>query len=200
MGRIKECCTTSNNNTHPNSLFVIATTGEGVEPVALARASVPLGAAQATFDSNPSFSPFIAGGYYWLLFRSLRPYGHYTAFSDTAHTYQHQLWVTAVSAAELASGQIDPSRPAFWLPGQDYDTNNMTAQWAPNPCHGEGSGCGVTSDCCGGLVCTSVGVCEAPAGGCTQQGNRCESSAECCGGLRCAVNSAGENTCQLWIN
>ncbi len=198
MGRIKECCA-GNNNTHPNSIYLIPTVGGGT-PIPLTRAGLPLTAADETFDSNPSFSPFIAGGYYWLLFRSFRPYGHYTQFSDTAHTYQHQLWVTAISAQDLAAGNIDPSRPAFWLPGQDTDTNNMTAQWAQNPCHGEGGACGVTSDCCGGLVCGTNGLCETPAGGCTQQGNRCDTSDQCCSGLKCAPNSAGEETCQFWIN
>src|SRR5690606_38620283 len=94
-------------------------------------------------DVFPSFSPFIEGGYYWLLFYSRRPYGNVTT--------NKQLWVMAIDAN--APPGTDPSRPAFWLPGQGTNHINITGYWAPNACEAEGQGCAAQLDCCEGLTC-----------------------------------------------
>jgi hypothetical protein len=87
---------------------------------------------------------------------------------------QPQLWMAAInlSAAEV-SNPGDPSFPAFWLPFQDINTHNHTAQWTqtvvttPPPdggtCIMGGEDCTkAPTACCGGLLCTGNGTCGIP--------------------------------------
>jgi hypothetical protein len=76
----------------------------------------------------PNFSPYDAGGYFWLVFYTFRDYGN--AQAGTKGTHRRQLWITAIDKAKLASGQGDPSSVPYWLPDQDVATNNMSAFWA----------------------------------------------------------------------
>ncbi len=77
----------------------------------------------------PNFSPFTSGGYYWMVFYSLRDYGN--AKAGTKGALRRQMWVTAIDIAKLGSG--DPSSVPYWLPGQDSATENMSAVWAQPP-------------------------------------------------------------------
>jgi hypothetical protein len=77
----------------------------------------------------PSFSPYDSGGYYWLVFYSVRDYGN--AQAGTKGTQRRQMWVTAIDKSKL--GQGDASSVPYWLPMQDAKTDNMSAFWAPPP-------------------------------------------------------------------
>lgn len=77
----------------------------------------------------PNFSPYDSGGYYWLVFYSLRDYGN--AQAGTKGTKRRQMWVTAIDKSKL--GQGDPSSVPYWLPDQDPKTDNMSAFWAVPP-------------------------------------------------------------------
>jgi hypothetical protein len=77
----------------------------------------------------PSFSPYDSGGYFWLVFYSVRDYGN--AQAGTKGTQRRQMWVTAIDKSKL--GTSDPSSTPYWLPAQDAKTENMSAFWAPPP-------------------------------------------------------------------
>ncbi|MFK7989371.1 MAG: hypothetical protein AB8I08_25370 [Sandaracinaceae bacterium] len=168
------------------NLFMMEPDGGNV--VALARG------AGTGVDFQPRFSPFQQGGYYWLSFLSRRIYGN-PAIGNTASAdnRRQQIWVTAVRVG-AAPGE-DPSEVAYWLPGQDPRSANISAFWAPRPCRDDGEGCSVGSECCGG-------DCRPPAGGgepvcspppperCRNAGETCASDGDCCPdmGLSCVAN------------
>jgi hypothetical protein len=77
----------------------------------------------------PSFSPYDSGGYFWLVFYSVRDYGNVQA--GTKGTQRRQMWVTAIDKSKLGTG--DASSTPYWLPAQDPKTENMSAFWAPPP-------------------------------------------------------------------
>ncbi|HVK87449.1 MAG TPA: hypothetical protein VM513_25205 [Kofleriaceae bacterium] len=106
---------------HPGSLFVIDRDG-GTSHV------LDIACAGQRNCHLPNFSPYDAGGYFWLVFYSFRDYGN--AQAGTKGTRRRQMWVTAIDKAKLASGQGDPSSVPYWLPDQDHLTNNMSAFWA----------------------------------------------------------------------
>ena len=78
----------------------------------------------------PNFSPFDDGGYYWMVFYSLRDYGN--ALAGTRGTTRRQMWITAIDKTKLAAGQ-DASSVPYWLPDQDVATENMSAFWSVAP-------------------------------------------------------------------
>ncbi|HEY5934335.1 MAG TPA: hypothetical protein VIU61_06870, partial [Kofleriaceae bacterium] len=78
----------------------------------------------------PNFSPYDAGGYYWLVFYSFRDYGN--ALAGTKGVVRRQMWITAIDKAKLAAG-VDSSSVPYWLPDQDVLTDNMSASWALPP-------------------------------------------------------------------
>lgn len=77
----------------------------------------------------PNFSPYDDGGYYWLVFYSLRDYGN--AAAGTKGTLRRQMWVTAIDKSKL--GTADASSVPYWIPDQDTATENMSAFWALPP-------------------------------------------------------------------
>ena len=40
-----------------------------------------------------------------------------------------QIWSGAVSKAALMNGQLDPSSPPVWVPGQDKSADNISPYW-----------------------------------------------------------------------
>ena len=54
----------------------------------------------------PNFSPFDQGGYYWLVFYSLRDYGN--AQAGSKGTTRRQMWITAIDKS--SSPGLDASR------------------------------------------------------------------------------------------
>ncbi len=85
----------------------------------------------------PHWAPGATSDYYWIVFSSERDYGHeVTAATSTGTTCIQngvkqckQIWIGAISKAALASGQIDPSSPPVWLPGQDTRNDNISPYW-----------------------------------------------------------------------
>lgn len=134
--------------------------------------------ANATFE--PTFNPVLLGGYFWLVVVSERTYGN-TLTDTNPTTRRKQLWVTAIDANPVA-GQ-DPSHPAFWLPGQGLDNNNMRGEWALSPCKQIGEECEAGFECCDGF-CTEqpdgTKVCSNDSGGCSNTGEACDTAADCC--------------------
>jgi hypothetical protein len=146
-------------------------------------------AGPAGIDVFPSFSPYLEGGYYWLLFYSRRPYGHLSSHK--------QLWVAAVDAH--APPGTDPSFPAFWLPGQDTSRQNITGYWSPPICTND-SACKEDSDCCTGFACVrdeALGDTFCRPSECTLVSQPCTDSTECCAGHECLPNLNGLPVCQL---
>ncbi|MCB9654140.1 MAG: PD40 domain-containing protein [Deltaproteobacteria bacterium] len=179
----------------PGDLFLVR--ADGRDP------AVKLAAASRDGQALlPAFSPFEDDDYAWIAFFSRRDYGHITAGS-----HRRQVWVTAVSKKVMAGA--DPSSPAFWLPGQDSATENMSAYWAPDPCRTEGQTCAVDAECCqasstgnsNALVCRPTGSggvsqCVDQGQACAFEGDRCTTDADCCplDGVLCA-GTPGQEVC-----
>lgn len=154
-----------------------------------------LNVADGLSNSWPRWSPFVqtykGHKLLWVTFSSNRDYGLHLSnagfdncyppegpmydqpqpLSKMNTTYQNcaepQIWMGAVIVDQ--DGKLDAtdrSFPAFWLPFQDVNSHNHSAQWvekvqgAPQP---DGGTCGMSGAacppaCCAGLVCCA-GVC-----------------------------------------
>jgi hypothetical protein len=140
-----------------------------------------LGPAPTAGGFRPVFSPFNSGGYYWLLYTSLRPYGNATAGVQG----QKQIWVVAVKNQPGGGG--DPSEVPYYLAGQDPQTA-LSPYWTAPSCRKNGDGCEVGTQCCSGTCEPDMGSeahCKPPRGQCTTRGAVCGGSADCCAGLSC---------------
>jgi hypothetical protein len=136
----------------------------------------------------PTFSPFDAGGYFWLAFVTTRDYGN--AQAGTAGTGRRQLWVAAVRNAPVLG--TDPSFAPYWLPQQDVGHENMAAFWAEEACRADARGCATSGECCSGF-CRDTGsgpVCVPPdIVECSMTGEACSTTADCCAGAGdCSAN------------
>jgi hypothetical protein len=136
---------------------------------------LPFGASEETHHNfYPTVSPVAAGGYFWVFFDSYRHYGNVGQ--------ARQLWGTAVDISADGTYTVDPSHPAFFLPGQEWGTGNHRAFTALDPCHKDGDSCDTGIDCCGGF-CTD-GVCKAPPP--PVMGPKCAVTDDsCAGGVAC---------------
>jgi hypothetical protein len=147
-------------------------------------------------SGHPAFTPFIEGGYYWILFHSIRPYGHKLPQKQTP---AKQLWVMAVD--RNATNGVDASHPAFWLPGQDVSTNNIQGAWTRPPCRPAGISCTTDNDCCDGLAC--VGNADkkcSPRNGCVMPSLPCQTNEDCCAQtprVECRPALDGLSVCQI---
>ncbi|APR88169.1 tolB protein precursor [Minicystis rosea] len=158
------------------------TSADGATQIALDRAN-GAGLLQGTEVSStyePTFMPVAAGGYFWLVVVGERTYGNTLTDLNPASRHK-QLWVSAIDASPLP-GQ-DPSHPAFWLPGQELNNNNMRGEWALSPCKMLGDSCSAGYDCCAGF-CHDDGMgnltCSDQSGGCSQIGEACKAASDCC--------------------
>lgn len=106
----------------PGSLFLVPKAGG-----APTRLDTACGGARNCY--LPNFSPYDSGGYFWLVFYSLRDYGN--TLAGTKGTLRRQMWVTAIDKSKLGSG--DASSVPYWMPDQDSQTENMSAFWAVPP-------------------------------------------------------------------
>ena len=104
---------------------------------------LPFGAEELHMNYFPTLSPVAAGGYFWLLFDSVRHYGN--------QGLQRQLWGAAITIAADGNYALDLSHPAFYLPGQEFGTGNHRAFAALEPCKQDGNDCTSGVDCCGGF-------------------------------------------------
>ncbi len=144
---------------------------------------------------EPSLAPVAAGGYFWVVFHSRRTYGNVLTGAPDA---VKQLWIAAVDQNPKAN--VDPSHPAFRLPGQGIDTLNLRGYFALDPCKADGQSCQSGTDCCGGYCDPSpdggAPVCG-PKQGCANNGDKCDVSADCCGasaGTTCINHVCSEPT------
>lgn len=85
---------------------------------------------QSSACYEPTFMPESRGGYFWLVFVSERTYGNILTNTDPV-TRNKQLWVTAID--DPPQPGTDPSHPAFWLPGQETNNQNMRGAWTLDP-------------------------------------------------------------------
>jgi hypothetical protein len=157
----------------PGALYLIHPDGSG-----LVRLDNATGGPDPHNVYFPNFSPFDAGGYFWLTFISERPYGNSSV--GTAAAPHQQLWVSAIK--DKPRPGEDPSGVPYWIAGQSTSAKNISAYWAPKACRVDTSDCTVGSDCCSG-VCL-MGKCGAPTNHCLMQDQSCGGSG-CCSGLQC---------------
>lgn len=155
---------------------------DGSNPVRLALADgvghIP--EPETSQNYEPTFVPVASGGYFWLVFVSERQYGN-TLTNQDPNTRTKQLWVTAISI-NPAPGQ-DPSHPAFWLPGQELNNNNMRGYAALNECKELGEVCFAGYDCCGGYCVENdegAFICDDDPPSCSPNNSACVVDEDCC--------------------
>lgn len=134
---------------------------------------------------QPTVNPVAVGGYLWVVFFSPRDYGNkMQSASNPTYENRKQLWVAAVDLNPQPG--TDPSHPAFWLPGQDLSTVNMSGYWALEPCHQTGTTCNEGYECCTGFCRADADggapTCVPPPGGCSNAGESCTTDSDCCAG------------------
>ena len=101
----------------------------------------------------PKFAPASqAGGLMVLTFNSKMDYGFFARASTM--TSLPQLWMTVLDVAKLEGG-ADPSRPAVWLPFQDFKQHNYLGCWADRVGCKDDAGCGDQQICNAG-TCAMV--------------------------------------------
>jgi hypothetical protein len=182
-------------------MIVDATTGKATilaramgfatpEDAAANKTYLPFGAEELHQHYYPTVSPIAAGGYFWVFFDSVRHYGNLGI--------HRQLWGAAI-AIQHDQGEfhaddglygMDPSAPAFYLPGQELETANHRAFTALDPCRADGASCESGVDCCSGF-CTD-GVCGPPSG-CSETNEACAKDADCCNpDDRCIAGFCGQ--------
>jgi hypothetical protein len=174
---------------------------------------LPGGAAQeAHLNYEPSVLPVPVGGFYWVLFTSRRTYGNTIApggtlargddiwgipQGDDAETPspRKKIWVAAIDIDHR--GAVDPSHPAFYLPGQELESGNMRAFAALEPCKKRGKGCESGAECCDGFCRqTSTDDAGAPVLTCTPPPDNacanideiCQTPDDCCSSKALCIN------------
>ncbi len=144
---------------------------------------------------EPTLTPIVSGGYFWVMFTTRRLYGNvatlepYAGKDDgkvmPADPVPKKLWIAAIDINPKPG--VDPSHPAFYLPGQELRAGNMRGFWVNDPCKSNGNGCETGDECCngfcreavgGGLMCT-----DKPAQGCANEFETCKTKSDCCGAL-----------------
>jgi hypothetical protein len=141
------------------------------------------------FNYEPTVNPIASGGYYWVVYTSRRVYGNVATGDpyDNGDGYapvRKKLWVSAIDLHPKPG--VDPSHPAFYMPGQELNAGNMRGFWAVEPCRDDGALCASGDECCGGACradATGALVCGAKPPGCANEFERCTASADCCGYL-----------------
>jgi hypothetical protein len=163
-----------------SSIWLTSPDGLTQVPLDAANGAGALSGEQLAASYEPTFNPVSVGGYFWLVIVSERVYGN--TLTDTNPGTRHkQLWVSAVDANPSAGA--DPSHPAFWLPGQELNNQNMRGEWALSPCKQIGESCQAGFDCCDGFCHedeSGAPVCSDQPGGCSSIGEACTTAADCC--------------------
>lgn len=149
----------------------------GGPAIGLKALSDPPAAGDQNRALEPTFNPIERGGYFWVVFTSMRDYGN--RITGTPNNGKKRLWVAAIDK-DPAPG-ADPSHPAFFLEGQDETTTNMRGFWALSACIPTegGGGCQEGFECCSGFC--DMGVCIDPEDfSCVGIGGDCQTGADCC--------------------
>ncbi len=151
--------------------------------------AMPGGKRDEALNFEPGFAPVASGGYYWLLFTSRRTYGNKLT-GDASKT--KRLWIAAFDA-DAADG-VDPSHPAFYVPGQELGSANSRGFWALDPCKKVGVGCESGDECCDGFCNPKAGeyVCANSSNLCSAEFDACKKSTDCCGTLQCIAGTCSE--------
>ncbi len=173
---------------------------------ATATSYLPIGPQHAQFlvdDANPgdtnlafepTITPIVSGGYFWVMFTTRRLYGNVATLEPYAgkdgaavptDPVPKKLWIAAIDINPQDG--VDPSHPAFYLPGQELRAGNMRGYWVNDPCKANGTTCETGDECCNGfcreasggaLTCT-----DKPAQGCSNEFETCKVTSDCCGAL-----------------
>lgn len=167
-----------NNETGISAIYMQSTTGTA--PIRLAKLTdSPPNAADRNLSFEPTFNPIERGGYFWVVFTSMRDWGN--EITGTPNNGKKRLWVAAIDK----NGGTDPSHPAFYLEGQEETTTNMRGFWAlaactqtPMPGAGGGS-CAAGFECCSGF-CDKGKCVDTGAFACAGTGGDCKTVADCC--------------------
>jgi hypothetical protein len=181
-------------------LWIASASGAGARELVTADTATQMNANGTTtvqaYNANvnyePTFSPVESGGYYWTVFVSNRTYGNtLTNTNSPKDNGVKQMWVTPIKKNPGNSG--DPSFPAFWLPGQQTNNQNMRGYFAKTACAAANKSCKWDEDCCGFANGTSACVLDQPVsaaatrhcgsfspGVCVNDGNACTNSSQCC--------------------
>jgi len=165
-------------------------------------------AADHDLSFEPTFNPVARGGYFWVVFTSMRDWGN--EITGAANCGKKRLWVAAIDGTP---GSTDASHPAFFLEGQEEDTMNMRGFWALSAClptgaaapdagaaGGEagadaGGGCQQGFQCCSGFcdmgACVDIGTlaCQGVGGPCTTPTDCCNASVVSCVGGMCQATA-----------
>jgi hypothetical protein len=78
---------------------------------------LPFGSSEAHQNYDPTVFPVASGGYAWVFFDSMRHYGNVGLL--------RQIWGAAIDVNPDGTYALDPSHPAFFLPGQEIGTGNF---------------------------------------------------------------------------
>jgi hypothetical protein len=178
------------------------TSGGSYVRVALKNANAGNDPSAPTVNYEPKPLPVAVGGYYWVVFASLRTDAYPTVASPK------KLWVTAIS--EGATPGTDASHPPFTLVNQAIVSaqQSQRAFWALAPCQGMGASCQTGTDCCNGSCIPSSPQnpsspleCLPPTmSACVPLGGRCAAgqNQDCCNestGITCVGTLNGYGTC-----
>jgi hypothetical protein len=152
---------------------------------------------------EPTVNPIASGGYAWVIFTSRRMYGNVAqgdpyAPPDGTTVVPKKLWVAAIDLHPTPG--VDPSHPAFYLPGQELSAGNMRGFWVVDPCRADGSLCDTGDECCGGycrpngagqLTCANIKT------GCAMEFEKCQTTSDCCNaalGFQCINGFCARST------
>jgi hypothetical protein len=167
--------------TTPKPVRLDQTNGAGYLPTANNHAD------DNRMNYEPTVNPIASGGFYWIVFTSRRMYGNIAQgdpyeVGDATHPVPKKLWVAAID--QHPKDNVDPSHPAFYLPGQELDAPNMRGFWVVDPCKSDGNACETGDECCGGFCRPGDKgglVCGQKPMGCANEFERCAASSDCCG-------------------
>ena len=159
----------------------------------------------ATLQYEPTVNPVTTGGLGWIVFTSRRMYGNLAVQdpwlsdprqydeADYDKITTKKLWVAAIRLD--GSYELDPSYPAFYLPGQELQAGNARGYWVLDPCRDEGASCESGDQCCGGF-CQPTGdngemVCgdTTTTASCSQEQEKCSSADDCCSPVAECINN-----------
>ncbi len=174
------CSTSCDNNETGISAIYLQPSGGGASVRLAKLTDSPPNVADRNLSFEPTFNPIERGGYFWVVFTSMRDWGN--EITGTANNGKKRLWVAAI---DKASGAIDPSHPAFYLEGQEETTTNMRGFWALAACTqtpkaGAGGGtCAAGFECCSGF-CDKGSCVDTGTLACAGLGGSCKVAADCC--------------------
>jgi hypothetical protein len=154
----------------------------------------------------PAFAPALVGNMAFLVFGARRMYGSVaiddawdpmpTTSCASGAIPARKLWVAAVDPTAPAG--TDPSKPAFYLPGQETMAGNSEAYWIGAACTAVDGSCETDDDCCGGTGSSATNQCRVlnasvfpptkackARSSCSAVGQSCATAGDCCTGLLC---------------